>query len=334
MRSNLSYIAIVLFLSSCFEEDKPLPPYNGRVTIIDNNIEYFQSYFDFESDSTLAVFPVGHWALGFSCGTNDYTIATNSGNNWFISNTHDSIFSEQKIPSESNIWEFDRQSAYPDSTAIGNWLEISKNDTIYLKDIYILGHFRGNSYDEKFILQFLSVSAIDYKVFIKNLSTKMSDTLIIAKNPSKNFIYLMPGDNSILDPEPPKNTYDIIFCPYYKITTQVGITSPYLVRGALINTLSTQGAIDSVYNYESVNYQNISDFDFHSERDIIGFNWKQVYIDQVLGTAGYKIKLNYFYIIQTQQGNYYKMHFLNYQINGENGFPTFEFEKLTPITGI
>jgi hypothetical protein len=334
MKSNLAYITIALFLSACFEEDKPLPPYNGIVTIIDNNIEYFQSYFNFESDSTLAVFPVDQWALGFSCGTNDYAITTNSGNNWFIANTYDSIFSEQKIPSESNIWGFDRQSAYPDSTAIGNWFELSDNDTLYLKDIYILGHFRGNSYDKKFMVQFLSVSGTDYTIFIKNLGTEVSDTLIIAKNPTKNFVYLLPGTNTISDPEPPKEAYDIIFCPYYKITTQIGITSPYLVRGALIDPLSTQVATDSVYDYESINYNNINDFDFRQQRDIIGFNWKQVYIDQVSGTATYKVKLNYFYIIQTQQGNYYKMHFLNYQLNGENGFPTFEFEKLTPLTGI
>jgi hypothetical protein len=326
---NKKILFFILFIStSCFEEDSAITPYEGSFTLIAKNIEYVHSYYDFESNSVISTIPVDLWALGFSCKASAFEITTNSGNNWFIFNTNDSIFSENKLPSEKNIWGFDKQSAFPDSTAIGNWVSIQGMDTIYYKNIYLLGHYSGSFYDQKYIIRFLKVTPSEYILSIRDFTSDKIDTVNILKNPNKNFVLFTPEGRVISDVEPDINHYDIIFSPYYTIATQVGITAPYLVRGVFLNSHETLAQTDSLTPYNNINKIILENSNFTSRRDIIGFNWKEVIIDQNSGTASYKIKANYSYIIQTQERNLYRMRFINYQLNGENGFPSFEFEKI------
>lgn len=326
--NNKIFFLITFILISCFEEDRALTPYEGSFTLITKNIEFFQSYFDFESNSVVSITPANQWALGFSCKASDFVITTNSGYNWFIYNTNDSIFSENNLPSEKSIWEFDLQSAYPDSTAIGDWISILDIDTLYHKNVYLLGHYSGNLYDQKYKIRFLKVTLKEYIFSIQNFGSDIIDTVNIYKNPNKNFVFLSPGDRNILDFEPNRNSYDIIFEPYYTITTQVGITAPYLVRGALLNSFETLAVIDSLTPYYDIDKKILENYYFTFQKDIIGFDWKEVLIDQNSGNASYKIKTNCSYLIQTQEGNFFKLRFINYQLNGENGFPSFEFEQI------
>lgn len=321
-------LLIIIIVTSCFEEDEPLLPYEGSFTLIKDNIEFIQSYFDFETNSVVGTLPVNQWAIGFGCKASDYVVITNSGSNWFIHNTNDTLLLEKNLPSETKIWEFDKQSAFPDSTALSNWLTFKDNDTVISKNIYLLGHYAGNLYDEKYCIQFLDVTSSYYTIYIKEFKADIGDTINIVKNPNKNFIYFSPKDRKIIDSEPSYQKYDIIFSPYYNIATQVGITAPYLVRGVFLNRYNTLAAIDSVTSFNSIHEITPGNYNFTSQKDIIGYNWKEVYIDQSSGTASYKIKENCSYIIQTQDGNCYKMRFINYQLNGENGFPSFEIDIL------
>ena len=332
MPCKYTYILLaLLIMSSCFNEDEPLPPYEGNVTTVVDHIEYFQSYFDFESNKIVESFPADSWALGFSCNSNSSKIITNSGAGWFIHNTLDTGYIVSSPPSEKIIWQFDQQSYFPDSTAVGDIYEINNQDTSYSNHVYFLGKYIGGAYTQVYVVKFLHTDRQSFTIVIKDSSQLLEqDTLTINKKENKNFVYWHPEDQSTLDLEPEKTRYDLVFGPYYDIATQIGITAPYLVRGALLNISKTTAVLDTINSYYTNNAENISDFTFSQKRNTVGFEWKEVFIDQASGTASYKIRPNYSYLIKTGENNTYKFRFLTYKANGENGYPSFEFEQINP----
>ncbi len=332
MPNNRFYIIFtLLLLSSCFKEDEALPPYEGNVTTIINHIEYFQSYFDFESNKIVESFPADSWHLGFSCSPESKTIRTNSGAGWFIYNTYDTAFMVSSPPSEKNIWNFDHQGYFPDSTGVGKFFEINNQDTNYTNYVYLLGKYIGGAYAQVYAIKFIHADQNSYTlVYEESGHSLQRDTMYIEKNRNKNFVYWQAGGQSTLDLEPEKTAYDLVFGPYYEIATQIGVTAPYLVRGALLNITNTRATIDSINSYYTINAANIPDYTFSQKRNTVGFEWKRVFIDQSSGTASYKIRPNYCYLIQTSENNIFKFHFLTYQVNSENGYPSFEFEQIIP----
>lgn len=329
MKNRIVLSLLAILVASCFEKDEPLAPYQGKVTIITHQIEQYTSYFDFETNSIVDWHPSNSWDLGFSCGAESLSILTNSGAHWFLYNTLQSdIKAEVQYPIKT-IWGYDKQSFYPDSTAASGWITLNNTDTSYSNQVYLLGNFSGSSYSEVYRIKFLQVNSLKYTFCYSPYNAPESiDTITIQKNSNRNFVYYYFKSAQIVDVEPDIHSYDLIFCPYYAVVTELGVTAPYLVRGVFLNNTATQATIDSVTSYENITNSMISSYKLSSQRDAIGFNWKNVTVNTSSGTAGYQINPTYNYIIKTSEGNYYKMRFLSYELNGENGYPAFEFKSL------
>jgi hypothetical protein len=330
MKNKLIYIIpfITIFIVSCFKEDEPLQPYPGEVSTIENHIEKFQSYYDFESDSVSCYHRSDEWTLGFGCGENELLISTNSGNNWFIYNTKQSDLNATIDYPYNKIWDYDLQKFFPTYTAISNWVNISDNDTTFTGIVFLLGKFNGSTYSDIYRLKILKADKHEYVFcYQSEYLAEQSDTFAVQKSPSKNFVYFSFTDFAVKDLEPEKSTYDIVFGPYYDSVTQIGVTAPYLVRGVLLNYGSV-AAIDSITDFKSINTNDFSSSDFFSQRNFIGYNWKNVLIDQSASSASYSVRSDYNYMIKTQEGNYFKFRFVSYSLNGENGYPSFEVEKI------
>jgi hypothetical protein len=92
--------------------------------------------------------------------------------------------------------------------------------------------------------------------------------------------------------------------------------------------MGTTATIDSVNNYAVINAQILNTYKFTPQRDVIGYRWKNVIVDQASGGSVYTVKRNYTYIIHTAEGNYFKLRFLSYMSGGESGYPQFEYKKL------
>jgi len=130
-------------------------------------------------------------------------------------------------------------------------------------------------------------------------------------------------------PEPDKAEYDLLFTSYYDRPTLFGQTIPYNVAGVLLNTWNTTGAIDSIRSFGEISMETIATLNFSQKRDIPGYNWKDVVVDITGGgSATYNVKTKYNYVIRTAQGNYFKLRFLSYTLDGRSGFPRFEFTSL------
>jgi hypothetical protein len=327
--ANLFYSVFISFLIlSCFKEDEKVIPFAGEITTITDSIQAYQSYFNFESGTTVNVHPSDIWHLGFECSADGWRIITNSGANWFIYNTEQSQSMVIEFPHDLRGL-YDIQHAWPDSTAVGNWVVTPEGPNTYTKNIYLLGKYTNGAFDQIKQITFLEVSDSIYKFHYKETESATEDTVTIYKKENLNFVYYSFQNKDQTEPEPDKNSYDIIFCSYYDLATLFGQTIPYLVGGVLLNKWQTSVAIDTVHKYQDISIDDIANVEFISQPDIPGYQWKTVTVDITGGGAAtYDVKTQYNYIVKTAQENYFKMRFVSYTLDGRSGFPRFEFSRL------
>jgi len=328
MHRFIPFIIAALLAWSCFEEDQPVPPYPGEVTTITDSVQTHQSYFDFETGRVVSSHRSDAWQLGFECGADGWHIITNSGANWFIYNTGQTVFDAFTAMPGSVDNLFDVQHDYPDSTAVGNWVQFPEGSPVYTNMVYLLGHYTAEHFTGIRQITFLEVNDTSYRFFFKE-PAGLSDTVTIVKNDLVNFVYYSFADYKQVDLEPDKTTYDIVFAPYYDLATLFGMTISYQVGGTFQNTFQTEAFLDSIHAFEDVNTTLIGQYDFSTRRDIPGYRWKSVTVDvSGGGIATYAVKEHYNYVFHTSEDNYFKLKFLSYTLDGKSGFPQFEFRQL------
>jgi hypothetical protein len=329
VRFLLPVLCISLLLTSCFEEDTRVKPWEGEVSLIPDSIQVYQSYFDLESAEVVKTVPARSWQLGFECSPRGWHILSNSGANWFVYNTGqpvpDAVIT---MPSQLNHL-FDMQSAFPDSTVVGNWFAGDWDTRTYPGNIYLLGHYREGGFHAVKQVAFLEVNDSTYRFFFKDQSTGFSDTVTIDKNDELNFVHFDLENRQVADVEPPAKDWDLMFGPYYDMATLFGVTIPYQVGGAFLNPAQTEAVLDSVTGFNAINSTLIPGYGFSRQRDIPGYRWKGVTVDvSGAGSATYAVKTHYTYVFHTEAGYYYKLRFLSYSLDGRSGFPRFEYRIL------
>jgi hypothetical protein len=328
-RSLLATGIILATLQACFKEDERASPYPGEVTTISDSMQVYRSYFDFESGIVIKSHRANAWQLGFECGADGWHIITNSGANWFVFNTGQNQLDAVLTMPESVKGLYDKQHAWPDSTAVGNWLTYSEGLTEYTGNIYLMGKFVNGAFTDLKQLAFLEVTDTAYKFFYKEQKTGLSDTVWVLKNDGVSFEYYSFDLHRQVNLEPDKTSYDLVFGSYYDLATLFGQTIPYPVGGVLLNIWETSAAIDSTDEYTAIVLETISGLNFTQQRDIPGYRWKTVTVDITGGGAAtYAIKTDYTYIFRTAQNNYFKLRFLSYTLDGRSGFPRFEYRML------
>ncbi len=333
MVKNTTYLFSLLsfVLVSCFEEDTPVLPWPGEVITITEDIEYYFSHFDLETGKVIASYPTESWQIGFECSKEGWHVQINSGDGWFLWNSLDTDIETNAKPPEKVLWAFDKQSAYPDSTAVGNWVIPSDEDNAYTSHVYFLGNYISGVYYDVKRLQFIFVDNTHYQFVIRDEDSGKTDSVTIMKSDTSNFVYFDIHSQQQQNKEPHNESFDIIFGPYYDLATQLGVTIPYQVRGVFLNALETSAVLDSTNSYDQISYEMLSEYVFSNQKDVIGYRWKDITIDPNTGTAAYKVKQNYNYIIHTSSGKYYKLRFLSFSIDGVSGYPQFEYKELKPL---
>ncbi|MCC6447711.1 MAG: HmuY family protein [Chitinophagaceae bacterium] len=163
-----------------------------------------------------------------------------------------------------------------------------------------------------------------YTIRVADINGDNDREMTIPKNDNYNFqfLFLNPTEK-LIDAEPIKTDWDIVFTQYTHVFYDMNPPTPYLVTGCLTNRYETMALMDSTTSYENINYEYAITKILSTEINTIGYTWK-VYSQDVYITNP---KLNY--IIRTQDGAYYKLHFIDfYDSNGNKGTPTFEYQKL------
>jgi len=323
----LSLLAVAAFslfsLTSCEKEEKAiiLPPNEAQAGSVSMGENYeTQVFYDFESNKIVYSSPSASWDLSFEAGETGYHIWMNGGINHFILNTHQTDFSAvTKLP-EGTIpesWGYDDPGGYTDSTAVGDWR--NNTDRTSKNEVYII-----KMHDTAFRkFRIVSADAEKYVIQWARLEATSPETVTLAKNSAYNFVYFS-FEAGIVTPEPPKAEWDVVFTRYRYIYKDLD-NFLYLLNGVLLNPANVAAAADSAHSFSNITATVATAMPKSVARDVIGFDWKAYNF----GTGKYEINRKKNYIIQSRNGQLFKLRFIDfYNTGGVRGTPSFETLRL------
>jgi hypothetical protein len=158
-----------------------------------------------------------------------------------------------------------------------------------------------------------------------NGQNEVSETLDVTPYESKLFVYYSLTNQAIVDREPEKTSWDLLFSKYAAIVyDSEGIPSYYLVVGA------TSNVTDSI----SRNYPVNADFEdwtvtpFNGNKTTIGHDWKSFN----MGTFSWEIADSLTFFVKNANGDIYKM-VLNYFSGSGSGRVGF-VKKLLSLSAV
>lgn len=331
MRRFVVYIALILTMTSCFEEDVRVPPHeqgNLEVGVAELTENYkYQVYFDLENNETVKNNLLSEWDLGFEAADSGWHVKLNTSKMMLAGNTMNTDFEAVNSGSGLNM-TYDKSDGNLDSTAIGNWYNIN-NDGIPESKNYVYVIDRGTDEDfntvgkKKIVLGLQDNNT--FTIRIADLNGKNEQTAIIPKDTTKNFV-CFSFDSGIVDIEPNKKDWDLLFTKYSTLLfTDAGEPYPYLVTGVLNNPYRVEATRDSLQTFDEITLETAEYQELYTQQDIIGYYWKVYDFDNGM----YAVLPERIYIIKDTKGYYYKFRFIDYyNSTGERGYPTFEFLRL------
>jgi len=142
--------------------------------------------------------------------------------------------------------------------------------------------------------------------------------LVIDQNdyPYRNFIYYSFLNEEVLDREPNRGSWDLLFTQYESYVTQDTAQQYYPVSGVLSNLNTKVAEVHDV----DVNTEDYSNANFATSMSEIGYDWKEY----DFGESAYVVEEDLVYFVQTQKGDIYKIVFTGF---GGSSNGDFEFTK-------
>lgn len=214
-------------------------------------------------------------------------------------------------------------------------------DTLFTYDTYSSSHFNfklnainnvsyyildlGRNLEGEFLYKLhLKISLIDNRVFMEFKKENEDDWKVKVIELTSNYghFYSFIKDVEMINPIFIDSDF---YCGGY-ITKFDEANLDYLVRGILVNK-TNDIEIDTVttISFEDISLADIPSFEFRSQIDQIGYDWKFYDLDKGL----YMIDQSKIYIIKYSNGLIYKLKFIDYyNEEGKKGFPTLSFSLL------
>jgi len=329
MRCLSIILLLLLSLQSCFKEEALIPPHEqgdleeGQAAL--GSYYENQVYFDLYDNEEVSSSSINAYDLSFESKNGGWIIRLNSAQFMLAGNSRDTIFSADLNVDDLNMI-FDKSDGNPDSTAIGQWYEVSEDSAWSLQQVYLLdlGTDReGASLGQKKI-QF-GMLGNDYLLRYANMDNS-GDTLVpIVRDPAMDQVYYS-FDKGFVDIAPAPDRWSLLFSKYTTmLVTDEGEDYPYLVVGLLLNPNEVAAARDTIHDFMDMDRDDIADLEFTIQSDVIGYDWKYYNFD-----AGvYTIVPDMNYVIRDRDGFFYKLRFVDfYSDEGVKGYPTFEFVRL------
>jgi len=309
---------IILIFSACDPGEIPINPPTSELLIetipLEPNYQN-QVFYDLSQSSISSINIKSEWDIGIFLDSN-FKIILNSANFskvWVTDyNFNDSVYIANAQ------WSWDAPSGNHDSLAFQS-IDTSK---VYILDRGL--NINGSSMG-MYKVQFLELNTSFLRVKTSQIEVFNDTILDITLDQNKLFTPFSFSSLKVVNISPEINNWDLLFTQYTRLFTNPQIE--YLVTGVLINDKTTQVAVDTINDFNQINYSSLSDYQFLSQRDIIGYNWKEFNFETNL----YSVKDNINFVIRDFEGKYYKMRFIDFYNNqGLKGYPKFELEELIP----
>ena len=330
MKHFAAYIFLLLAFTSCFEEDEMVLPHEpGNLTVgtVELTETYkYQVFFDLETNTSVKQNLLSEWDLGFETADSGWHVILNTSKMMLAGNTGQTDFNAVKSNNGIEM-NFDPSHGNLDSTAIGNWYNLTDSFPVSQRFVYIIDRGTDEEYNtvgEKKVTFGLK-DKNTYVVRFANLNGSGEKTIEIPKDTTLNFVCIS-FDKGIVDIEPRKNSWDLQFGRYSTLLfTDVGDPYPYVVTGVLLNPFKTVAGLDKIHNFDEVSYEIAEAQNLVKQKDIVGYEWK----DYDFKNEIYQVDPEKIYILKNRVGYYYKLRFIDfYNSTGEKGYPKFEFLRL------
>jgi hypothetical protein len=284
----------------------------------------YQTYYSIVNQSIVSYYHYSEWDLGFESSKDGYHIILNYARFMYAGNTYETDFSSIK----SNIvgeMLFDNSSGNLDSTVLINWADfIDPENPVFNEYVYIIDRGKNESGEEYGLKKvvFEKLQADTFYIHFANLDDTDEYYFKIPKETTANFtLFSFDDGGKLAVQEPDKTIWDICFTKYATIIPDdFGTPTDYLVRGVYVNPYKNiEVALDTINYFYEITSDLISNYDYSSDQDAIGYDWK-VFINNV-----YEVKDYHSYILKNVDGLNYKLRFtMFYNEDGVKGYPSFE----------
>lgn len=331
MKNTILFSLAILIISSCFEEEKiiNLPPTASDVQIGQaemTQLYTYQIFYDLKTQTTVKNNVFANWDLGFLSSDTAWRIILNNAKKMHAGNSFNTNFEEVTSANEIEM-RFDKSNGNKDSLATAGWIDLSGEMPVSNNYVYVIDRGYGENFMnmgyKKIIFQ--TPENNKYKIKFADLNGENEQIFTIEKDTTVNYT-CFSLDSGIVNVEPPKNDWSLFFTMYQTLYMDAtGIYQPYLVNGVLLNPHNVSANIDTLFDFEEITINDAANFEFKTELDIIGFDWKFYNFDDGI----YTIIPGKNYMIRNNNGYYYKLRFIDfYNETNEKGYPTFEFARL------
>lgn len=333
MNRLILYLLALVAFTSCFKEDDPYPAFEMQTTTIEMGQYYrYQSYFNLTSNEVVSSNDRNTWDLGFENGDSSFHIILNTATFSLAGNTGFKDL-EQVTDTTGLDWRFDKSDGNPDSTAIGAWFSMAGNDTVYPGYVYVIN--RGYDHVGKprglKKIAFTRVDSVSYSFRYCDMNGENYNEFTVAKSEGVYFTcFSFDEGGKQLEIEPRTDSWDLFFTQYTTLLyTNEGDPYPYLVTGVLSNYGHIEMAMDTLNTYAGIDRDYARSLEFSSNRDFIGYEWKELIGDVNSGNVYYEIVEGRNYLVKTSTGLYFKLRFISfYSESGEKGYPSFQYDLL------
>ncbi|MBK7248828.1 MAG: HmuY family protein [Flavobacteriales bacterium] len=335
MRTVIGIGAVVMAcaFSSCVKEELPVPKQTRGGNSMQGEGEWFecvanvgvdyanQLWFDLGTQSVVAQNSKMDWDLAFQCAPDGWQVRLNYSR---LMRAHRTGQAEITEPTDTtgygNTWKIDLPNGRPDSMAIGDWR--SEHPVFVLDMGYnVIGLPMGLKK-----VQVTDVSAASFSFRTAKLNGSNVQEYTIQKDPARAYVHFNFTSGSAVNIAAPLGSYDMVFTQY---TEQFYAPDPYLsyIVTGTVNGYSGARVAQLSGDFASITLADTVANPFSTDEDIIGYDWKDYSFD----TGTYEVYSNQVYIVQDTDGNFYKLHFIDYYNDiGQRGSPKFELVQLIP----
>lgn len=331
-------LAMVISTVSCMdklEDDVKMDtipiPEGIKVGSVELGPQYlFNAYYDLGTNKVVQAGTNFDFDLAFEASAEGWHILLNSALFMTAGNSQTKNFDEVTSPSGIQL-NFDPSTGNLDSTAVGKWFDVNGNDTVFLKNVYVIDlglDETGNPMGYKKVV-FENLAGGVYTIRHANLDGTEDFTTRVSKDPTVGFVgFTFNNGGGVVNFQPQIADWDLYFGQYTTLLFAEGEPYPYLVRGVLSNRSGVRAKLyEGEKSFSDFDYNDALGMVFPDALDGIGHDWKYYNLEE----GFYSVKSENIYIIRNAEGEFYKMHFLSYfNSEGENGYPQFEFKKLKP----
>lgn len=328
-RTILYFLLLPVLITSCFKEIDTVVQYKTTEEVftsehdIHKNVTFFKIY----ENTTQEVLnkPLGGWDLAFQSAKAGDIVLVNYTVSAKAIATGKTNFSEVDKTTVNQLfnseeWKFNdpAYSNVRDSTALKDW----ENEEVYLIN-------RGSaSLPEQayYKIQFISKTPESYTFRYAHVESTEAIEKTVNRNPNLANVYFSFKDNDLVEYEPDMGDWDFYFAPYFGWfeTLTAGEYEPYNLTGAMINNeggVRAAQVFDGDISFEDINLTMAQSLTYTDWKGAIGSTWKKT---PSINNPVYLMDTDKKYVLKLKDGNYYKLRFLDYYLNGKQGFPSFE----------